>query len=233
MTHDDLRQAGHDVDAATYTRLARFVELLLAENRSVNLTGARDAATLWGHVYDSLALRPRVRAAGSESVLDLGSGGGIPGLPLACVCKTAYFTLLDATRKKIAALERLIVGLELKRVSAVCGRAEELAHEADRREQYDLVTARAVAELPILIEYAAGFVRLGGECWFFKTPAALKNEFPRAVTAVQTCGLEPVDTLRYRLPADTGERVLIGYRKRQPLPDSLPRRPGRATKRPL
>lgn len=233
MTCEALRQAGHDVDAAGYARLGHFVALLLEENRHLNLTGARDAATLWGHVCDSLALWPRIRATRSASVLDLGSGGGLPGLPLACVCDAARFTLLDATRKKVAALERLIAGLGLTHVRAVCGRAEELAHDVDHREQCDLVTARAVAELPVLIEYAAGFVRIGGECWFFKTPTALGQELPRAAAAAQTCGLVPVDPVHYRLSADADERVLVGYEKRQPLAESLPRRPGRAKKQPL
>lgn len=233
MTHEELCQAGHEVDAAGYARLSRFVGLLIEENRRVNLTGARGAAALWGHVCDSLALWPRVRVGVVRRVLDIGSGGGFPGLPLACVCDAVRFTLLDATRKKTVALDRIIEGLELAHVEAVWGRAEVLAHDADYRERFDLVTARAVAGLPVLIECAAGLVCVGGECWFFKTPGALEGELSQAAVAAQTCGVESLETVRYHLPDDPGERVLVGYRKQQPVPENLPRRPGRAKKRPL
>jgi 16S rRNA (guanine527-N7)-methyltransferase len=234
VTREELLQAGHAVSAVAYARLARFVELLLIENRRLNLTGVQEATELWrGHVCDSLALWPRVVASGAVRVLDLGSGGGLPGLPLACVCDTAQMTLLDATRKKVGALERIIQGLGVPNARAAWGRAERLAHEPAYREQFDLVTARAVAALPVLIEYAAGFVRPGGECWFFKTQRALDEERPRAESAARACQVADLASIPYRLPGETDERVLIGYRKTGRLPDNLPRGIGRTKKRPL
>jgi len=234
MTREELQQAGHAVSAVAYARLVQFVELLRAENRQLNLTGVQEAGELWrGHVCDSLVLWPRVVAAGATCVLDLGSGGGLPGLPLACVCETAQVTLLDATRKKVNALERIIAGLGLPNARAAWGRAELLAHEPAQREQFDFVTARAVAALPVLIEYAAGFVRPGGECWFFKTPGAVAEERSRADSAARACCLAEFSTLPYRLSGETDDRVLVGYRKEGRLADRLPRRTGAAKKRPL
>ena len=176
MTHAELLAAGYDVGAASYERLARYVSLLLAENRRVNLTSVDNQQDVWvAHVCDSLVLLPLIKAAGAQSLLDLGTGGGLPGLPLACVCGGLQVTLLEATRKKLAAVERIAGALRLENVRFAWGRAETLAHDAAYRERFDAVTSRAVAELRVLVEYASGFVRVGGQCWFFKTPGVLAD----------------------------------------------------------
>lgn len=234
MMRAELRAAGIELDGAACARLAEFVAGLLAENERINLTAARSAAQVWReHVCDSLAVLPWLRAAGAVRLLDLGSGGGLPGLVLACVCPAAEVTVLDATRKKVDALGRLIGRVGLARVQAVWGRAEALAHEAAYREAYDVVTARAVAPLPALIEYAAGFVRPGGEGWFYKSAGAAAQERGRAASAAAACRLAAAGELRYRLPGEDAERVVLRYRKTGVLPAELPRRPGRAKKRPL
>jgi 16S rRNA (guanine527-N7)-methyltransferase len=215
MTRQDLQAAGYDLDDRGYAQLARFVELLLAENRRVNLTGAKDAATVWrAHICDSLALWPRVLTAQPHRLLDLGAGGGLPGLPLACLCEPTQVTLLDATRKKVAALERIIAGLALPNAVAAWGRAETCAQAPQYRQQFDFVTARAVATLPVLIEYAAGFLRPGAECWFFKTPRGLTREATEAGRTAEICRVTPLDTITYQLPGDSSPRVLVGYRTR-------------------
>ncbi len=234
MTQQELAAAGYDISAAAHARLAKFVHALLAENQSLNLTAARDAVEVWrGHVCDSLALAVWITKHDVARLLDLGSGGGLPGLPLACRCETLDVTLLDATRKKVAALQRIIQAVGLGHVRAVWGRAETLAHDPAHRERYDAVAARAVATLPVLIEYAAGFVRPGGHAWFFKSQATAETEAAQAESAAHACNLAPSDSLRYRLPGETTDRIILGYRKMDALPPDLPRRPGRAKKRPL
>lgn len=234
MTRDELAAAGFDVSNAAHQRLAAFVQRLLEENQKLNLTAARDEAEIWhGHVCDSLALWPAVQAHHVERLLDIGSGGGLPGLPLACLCDDLQVTLLDATQKKVAALERIIAQLALRNVRAVWGRAEALAHDPAYREQFEAVCARAVATLPVLIEYAAGFVRPGGYCWFFKSVAGFRAEEAPAESAARACALAPAGTRAYRLPDERDERVLVGYRKEGPLAPTLPRRSGRAQKRAL
>ncbi len=177
MTREELRAAGHDVGAAAYARLAEFVRLLMEENARLNLTAAKTAAEIWrGHVCDSLALAGLVSERRVQALLDLGSGGGLPGVPVACVCEGVRVTLLDATRKKVDAAARMIARLGLSNATALWGRAEVRAHAPAYRERFDAVTSRAVAELPVLLEYAAGFVRSGGECWFFKSAARAAEE---------------------------------------------------------
>lgn len=234
MTREELRAAGHDVGAAAYARLAEFVRLLLEENARLNLTAAKTAAEIWrGHVCDSLALAGLVSERRVQALLDLGSGGGLPGVPVACVCEGVRVTLLDATRKKVDAAARMIARLGLSNATALWGRAEVRAHAPAYRERFDAVTSRAVAELPVLLEYAAGFVRSGGECWFFKSAARAAEERAAAQAAAAMCVLEYVGALSYRLPGEADARVVLRYRKSGVLRADLPRAPGRARKRPL
>jgi 16S rRNA (guanine527-N7)-methyltransferase len=226
--------ADGDVDAAVTARLAHFVQLLIAENQRQNLTGTRDEAELRRiHIGDSLKLLPLLHERGITRLLDLGSGGGLPGIPLACVRTDLHVTLLDATRKKVAALERMVAALELSNVRTVWGRAEALAHQPEYREQYDAVTARAVAGLPLLVEYAAGFVRPGGTCWFYKSAAAAEPERIAAESATRRCRLSHLATHAYRLADEDADRALLEYRKDGALAANLPRPAGMAKKHPF
>lgn len=234
MTHADLVAAGYVIDAAAHARLQKFIHALLEENRRLNLTAIRDEREAWvAHVCDSLSLLPLMRAAQPRTLLDLGTGGGLPGVPLACVSPAVRVTVLDATRKKLAAVERIIDAVGLDNVSCAWGRAETRAHDPAYREQFDAASARAVAELRILVEYAAGFLRPGGVVWFFKTRPGLEDETGAAAAAARTCALELVEAYPYYLPGTDAERVILEYRKREPLPSDLPRRAGRPKKRPL
>jgi 16S rRNA (guanine527-N7)-methyltransferase len=234
MTHPELAAAGYDVDAAGHALCARFVALLLTENRRLNLTAIRDEQEAWrAHVCDSLALLPLIRETQPRSLLDLGSGGGLPGVPVACACPHVQVTLLDATRKKLAAVERIVRDLPVENVVFACGRAETLAHDPGLRERFDAVTARAVAELRVLVEYGAGFVRPDGVCWFFKTQAGFADELAAAAQAARACALDYIGARTYRIPGADAERAIVVYRKQGPLAANLPRRTGRPQKRPL
>ncbi len=234
MTREELAAAGFEVTAAAHARLTRFVELLLRENQRVNLTAIRTAGEVWRlHICESLALLPLVDRLRPRRLLDLGTGGGIPGVPLACVCEGLEVTLLDATRRKLDAVERIVSALGLARVRTLWGRAETLAHDAAYRETFDAVVARAVAALPTLVEYAAGFVRPGGQCWFGKPLAAAAREVEAARSAARQCELTHVSDHRITLPAGHGERTVVIYTKRAPLRKDLPRPVGRPRKRSL
>ncbi|MBL8877989.1 MAG: 16S rRNA (guanine(527)-N(7))-methyltransferase RsmG [Phycisphaerales bacterium] len=233
METPDLASVIANLDADQAGRLRAFVAALLAENERVNLTAVRDADTAWRvHVEDSLALLTLLNDRPIRSLLDLGSGGGVPGLPLACVLPNTRITLLDATAKKIAACDRIAGSLALTNVSCIAGRAEDLAHEAAHREKFDAVTARAVAKLPLLIEWAAGFLINGGSAFFFKTPAA-EHEIADARRAAEICRMGYVVDYRYRLTGETDDRVIFHYEKLAPLPIRLPRSSQAAQQKPL
>lgn len=214
MTPEQMSAAGFPVDRVVHERLARFVEHLLDENARLNLTAIRTAETVWPlHVCDSLALLPLLRERGAATVIDLGTGGGVPGIPLACAAPDLRFILIDATRKKIDAVRRIVAGLGLSNVEAVWSRAETLANEAPWRRAGDVVIARAVAKLPALVAYAAGLIRPGGSAVFMKSIAGLDDEIAAAAVAARGVGLRFSDVRRYALPAPHGDRALAIYQR--------------------
>ncbi|MGE0478944.1 MAG: 16S rRNA (guanine(527)-N(7))-methyltransferase RsmG [Phycisphaerae bacterium] len=234
MTHAEVCDAGFAIERAAHARLEHFIALLLAENERANLTAARDAATLWrAHVLDSLALMPQLREARVGRLIDVGCGGGLPGLPLACALPALAVTLLDATGKKVAAVERIAAALGLANVRGIHARAEEAAHDAALRESFDAAVARAVAPLAVLIEYCAGFVRPMGWLWFMKTRSALEIEIPAAASAAKACGVELRDARDYALPGEAPGRAILACQRTRALDPRLPRRAGAATRRTL
>lgn len=234
MTHAELVAAGYPVDEATHARLARFVALLIEETGRINLTSVRDEAGVWRkHVCDSLALLPLVGESRPKRLLDLGTGGGLPGVPIACACGDIEVTLVDATRKKVEAVERIVRGVGLENVRLAWGRAEVLAHEPAYREAFDAVTCRAVGGLSLLVEWSAGFVRPGGVCWLFKTRRACGEELEAAEPAARRCGLRHRETRAYAAADVEHERVIVVYEKERRLRAELPRPPWRTGKRPL
>lgn len=220
MTIEELSSAGFAVSAVAYERLCRFIEALLDENRRTNLTALRDPAVAWPlHVCDSLAFLPLLDSLAPARVVDVGTGGGVPGLPLACCRDAVQFTLIDATRKKVEAARRIADALALANVECVWGRAETLAGVPDHRAAYDALTARAVAALPELIACTAGLVRPGGRCLFAKSLAAVPRETDAAADAARRHSLVLADVRRYRLPAPHGERLILSYEKLTANPD--------------
>jgi 16S rRNA (guanine527-N7)-methyltransferase len=212
LTHAELTATGVHITPAAHGRLAHFVSLLLDENSRLNLTAVRTPAEIWRlHILDSLAALPLIDRLRPRRLLDIGSGGGVPGLPLACVCETVAVTLLDATRKKVDAVQRMLAGLQLAHVRAVWGRAEALTPTADYHRQFDVVTARAVARLPALVQYAGDFLRPGGEAWFYKSATALGAERAAAEPAARAAGLRFVQAHAYRLPGEADPRQLLVY----------------------
>ena len=213
MTREELRSAGFPVEDGAYQRLAEFVDLLLDENRRVNLTAIRSAPEVWRlHICDSLAAVPLLRETTPAKILDLGTGGGVPGIPLACAVPAAAFTLIDATRKKTAAVERMATKLGFDNLRVVWGRAEVLAQDPSLRHAFTVVIARAVAPVRDLAVYAAPFLQAGGKALFYKT-LDFADELAAAENALPALGLRYSAARHYRLPGDMRERVLLVLEK--------------------
>lgn len=164
--HEHARALGVELDAPTVTRLATFLALLLAMNEQMNLTAITEPAAVWSrHALDALSLVPHLSGlpAGAR-VLDVGSGGGVPGMVLAIARPDLRFTLLDATEKKVHFLEDAAHALGLGNVEGAWGRAEEV----ELGPPFDAVTARAVAKISVLLGWTAPFVKPGGTLLFIK-----------------------------------------------------------------
>jgi 16S rRNA (guanine527-N7)-methyltransferase len=151
------------------SRLGDYLARLLAMNEQMNLTAIKDPTEAWTrHVLDSLSLLPLMAdiPAGAR-LLDVGSGGGVPGIPIALARPDLRVTLVDATHKKVVFLAAVAKALGLANVRAVSGRAEKLA-ETDLGHAFDVVTARAVAKLPMLLPWTAPFAKAGGRLLLIK-----------------------------------------------------------------
>ncbi len=165
----NLAAIGADIDQAAITRLGDFLARLLAMNEQVNLTAITDPTEAWTrHGLDAFSLVPLLAdlPAGAR-VLDMGSGGGVPGIPLAIARPDLRFTLVDATAKKTAFLVAVADALGLDNVTVINARAEELT-SGDLRRAFDAVTARAVAKIAALLPWTAPFAKAGGRLLFIK-----------------------------------------------------------------
>ena len=216
--------------------LHRLTEAFLTENAKLNLSAFRTEEDCWqGNVLDSLAALdlPEVCAlpAGSRAV-DLGTGGGFPLLPLAlCMPSFAWFGI-DATQKKIDAVGRIAAAIGLRNVTLLCGRTEELARDPRYREGFDLVTARAIAPLNTLIEYAAPFARTGGLVIAWKS-MTIEEELQDSLLARAELSCHLERTHQYALSSAFGSRQLLIFRKTSRTPAKYPRETGVPKKHPI
>ncbi len=219
------RERGLEVPEAALVGLARFGALLLDENQRMNLTACRDAGELVRrHLCDSLQFALALRREGGwpSSLIDLGSGGGMPGIPLAILMEGCRVTLVESIRKKASFLERAVGALGLGRAEVVCGRAEELGRDRRRRGRFEACTARACAALAVVCEYGLPLLARDGLLLTPKGPSATA-EIEAANRALGLLGgdLEGVDG--YRLPGADVEFHMIRVLKKRPTPEAYPR----------
>ena len=215
-------------------RAAAYAGLLLEANQRLNLTrvtGPAEVARL--HLLDALAALPLLDGSGPASAVDLGSGGGVPGIPLALARPDVRWVLVESVRKKAEALREIVAGLGLPNVAVEAERAEVLGRALEHRERYDLVTARACAPLPVLAELALPLLAIGGTLVAWKGPlAAGDEELERGAAALHELGGSAPE-LQPAGPAALGGHTLVIGRKESSTPARYPRRPGEPSRRPL
>ena len=210
--------------------LARYGELLLEKNQVMNLTAITDPADVAAlHFLDSAALLTLTDFR-ERSVADVGTGAGFPGLPLRIVEPTIRLTLLDAQNKRVEFLREVCGELNLPDVECVHARAEEFA--ADRRERYDIVTSRAVANLRLLSELCLPLVRPGGIFLAMKSVDS-SAELEEALRAIQTLGGSVEKTMDYRIPGTDVLHRAILIKKIQKTEKKYPRTFAKMKKHPL
>jgi 16S rRNA (guanine527-N7)-methyltransferase len=212
--------------------LIAYVEELILANQRMNLTAITDPEEVAvKHILDSLAAALAVELAEGMTLLDVGSGGGLPGIPLKIFQPGLILTLMEASRKKAEFLEAVCTRLFPEGWQVVWSRAED-AGRGPLRESFDLVTARAVAPLPVLAEFCLPLVRVGGRFLALKGPDG-ERELEDGARAIEVLGGRPEKTIRVVLPRDAGERLLIAIEKTGITPAKYPRRAGIPEKRPL
>lgn len=209
-----------------------YLTLLLEWNEKINLTAiTEEREIVIKHFADSLSLAPAV-GEGALSVIDVGTGAGFPGLPLKIARPEIRLTLLDSLQKRIGFLEEVTARLGLENVSCVHSRAEDGGQAPEYREQFDLCVSRAVAALPVLLEYCLPFVKVGGYFVALKGPDA-QRELAESHTALETLGGKMAELRNVEIPGSDLSHTLIFIEKTAPTPPQYPRKAGKIGKKPL
>lgn len=207
--------------------LCAFGQAVIKQNEVMNLTAITEPTQVAKlHLLDSLTVLCTAELAGKK-LIDVGCGAGFPGVPLAIACPQADITLLDSLGKRMHWLQTVLPELGVK-AQCITARAEEAA--ADRREQYDYATSRAVARLNILLELTAPYVKVGGAVLAMKGAAA-REELAECTAAIKTLGLR-LEEIR-EFPIDGASHAVIVLRKIAPTPKAYPRRYAKIKQSPL
>lgn len=211
-------------------KFGKFAEMLINYNKICNITSVSDEKGIfYKHFLDS-AVGESLFSRG-ESVVEIGSGGGFPSMPLKFLRDDLSFTLIESTGKKCTFLKSVVDNFGLKSVKVENIRAEDGARDKNMREKFDFACARAVARLNTLCEYCLPFVAVGGKFIAYKGDSG--DEVKEAEKAIKTLGGEVENIIEYELPYGYGKRSLIVIKKIKNTPSAYPRGLGKERKNPL
>lgn len=226
------REIGLPLDQHQVEQFARYQALVLEWNQRMNLTGAQTPREIQErHFADSLTCALATGDLNGQSLIDIGSGAGFPGLPLKICFPDMMLTLVESVGKKGVFLEEVVAELDLEGVSVIIDRAESLGHDPLHRQRYDWAVARAVAPLPSLLEYLLPFCRLNGYALAQKGARA-GGEISEAHEAMRVLGGKLVASLPV-WSAGEADAYLIQVKKISETPAAYPRRVGVPAKRPI
>ena len=230
---DGCAQMGLDLNEMQVSRFKKYISLLLEWNHKFNLTAITDPKEIIvQHFLDSLSVLKLDRIKENASVMDMGSGAGFPGIPVKIMIPGIRLTLVDAVQKKTLYLKEVIRQLELEESEAIHARAEDLGRMESRREKYDVVLSRAVAELRVLTEYCLPFARTGGYFVSHKGPA-VAEEVRNAEKAIRILGGQMERVEKMQVPYSEKTHILVVIKKTTKSPAKYPRAAGKPKKSPL
>lgn len=212
----------------------KYYELLIDWNKNINLTTITEyEEVIKKHFLDSVLI---LKAYSKDlfdckKIIDVGTGAGFPGIPLAIMLPNTEFTLLDSLNKRIEFLKEVVDNLKIENVTLIHGRAENLGRDLEHREKYDMCVSRAVAALPLLLEYCSPFVKKGGVLYMYKSMKVME-EMCNSENALSqlNCSIHAnillAEEYHYK-------RYVLEITKNEHIPQRFPRKPGKAKKKPL
>lgn len=224
---------GIELSEEQIRKFERLTKLLLRWSERMNLTAITDPAEIAiKHYLDALTLAQVVPQFDDRRLIDVGTGGGFPGLPLAIVFPRLQVTLMDSTAKKLRFIDDVAQSLALENASSLHARAEDAGQSKRHREAYDIVVARAVARMPVLAEYTLPLCKLGGQAVAMKGTSAFE-ETAAAAKAITALGGELFGMEEVMLPTLDNPRYLIVIDKLKPTPRRYPRKAGMPSRQPI
>ena len=237
FVHRDLEALGFDVPAELLDRLAGYLDLVLKANETTNLTAIRHREQAWSRlIVDSLTPLPALPEEVSEDagfgMVDIGTGAGLPGVPLAIARPEVDVTLIEATGKKAQFLRSVVAALCLDNVTVLQQRVEQVGQDPAYRGRFDLAVSRAVGPLPVVLEYSLPLLKRGGQVLAMKGPKA-EAELRDSGDALTKLGGGEVNVIDAYPESFDNELVLVSVIKTAATPKAYPRAPGLPKKLPL
>lgn len=223
-----------EVNSEQIEKFDNYYRLLIEWNKKINLTAIINYEdVIKKHFLDSVLLL-KVYSKDlftSKNIIDVGTGAGFPGLPLAIMLPDAEFTLVDSLNKRIEFLKEVIDILKINNITLIHSRAEELGIDSDHREKYDICVSRAVAALPLLLEYCSPFIKKEGVLYLYKSLKVEEEiELSKNSLFILNCSINNKILLAEE---EDYQRCILEIKKENYTPDKYPRRPGKAKKKPL
>lgn len=213
-------------------KFEKFYEYLMEKNKVMNLTAITDERqVVYKHFIDSIALITKINLEGKK-IIDVGTGAGFPGIPLAIVLNETEFLLMDSLNKRINFLNEVKEICDLKNVSTIHARAEELGRNIEYREQFDVCVSRAVANMSTLLEYCVPFVKVGGIFVSYKS-GDVNEELIAAENAQKQLFCKEKEIIKFGLPNTDINRSFVLFEKKKELNKKYPRQGGKPRKNPL
>ncbi|MCB2361509.1 16S rRNA (guanine(527)-N(7))-methyltransferase RsmG [Clostridium estertheticum] len=234
---DILNEASNNVglkfDQHKYDQFMLYKDLIKEWNEKINLTAIKeDEAIVQKHFIDSMKVFKFDQLKNAKNVIDIGTGGGFPGIPMKIIKPEVNIVLLDSLNKRIIFLNEVINRLDLKNIKAIHGRAEDFAQEKQYREKFDVAVSRAVANLTVLSEYCIPYVKVGGYFVAMKGPA-VEEEIKLSKNAIRMLGGQIEHIEKVQIEGSDLNHNLVIIKKISQTHKKYPRKAGMVAKDPL
>ncbi|MBU5454874.1 16S rRNA (guanine(527)-N(7))-methyltransferase RsmG [Caproiciproducens sp. MSJ-32] len=226
-------EAGVDLSEEQYNQFIKYMKLLQEWNEKINLTAiTEDEEIIKKHFIDCIKAFKSEAIKNAKNIIDIGTGAGFPGLPIAIMNPNAQVTLLDSLNKRINFLNLVIGELGLKNVVTIHSRAEDGARNKDLREKFDIATSRAVANMAVLSEFCLPYVRVNGYFVALKGPA-IEEELKDGQKAIEVLGGELKSIIEVNIEGSDLNHNIVEIKKIKPCPKTYPRKAGTVKKKPI
>ena len=230
---DGIEKIGLEISVEQANQFMKYYEMLIETNKVMNLTAITELdEVIIKHFIDSLLVAKKINVNNFDSLIDVGTGAGFPGIPIKIMFPEIRVVLLDSLNKRIKFLNEVIDLLELNDIKAIHGRAEDYAKQAEYREQYDICVSRAVANLATLSEYCLPYVKVDGLFVPYKS-GEIDEELKSSEKAVSILGGKVEEVVKFQLPGTDIGRSFVKIHKIKETKKKYPRKAGMPTKEPL